>query len=155
MFLQCGYNSLKITILSTITIFTIGCEKQTPTVYEIPKEERSAKLTVQSEQNKSQQTGSATRRQVIPVMQETAYSTTDLSYKVPESWEEFEPNGIRKGNFKINSDDGTAEVTIITFPGNVGGTLPNINRWRGQVGLLTATAEDIFEFSEPLDPALA
>lgn len=148
MFLRNDYNSLKITIFSTIVIFIIGCEKPTPTVYEIPKEERSAKLTVQPGQNTASQASSGSKMQIV---QESAYSASGINYRVPENWEELEPSGIRKGNFKINSDNGTAEVTIITFPGNAGGTLPNINRWRSQIGLFTATSEDVPEFSEPLE----
>ena len=44
-------------------------------------------------------------------------------------------------------------MTLLTFPGDVGGTLANINRWRNQVGLSPATLESIDELSEPREIA--
>ena len=38
---------------------------------------------------------------------------------------------MRKGSYAV----GGAEVAITAFPGDVGGVLANVNRWRGQAGL--------------------
>ena len=40
---------------------------------------------------------------------------------------------MRLGNFTAAA--GQAEITVMTFPGDVGGLLANVNRWRGQSGL--------------------
>jgi hypothetical protein len=37
--------------------------------------------------------------------------------------------------------DGTADVAISSFGGNVGGVLANVNRWRQQVGLPPVTSQ--------------
>jgi hypothetical protein len=40
-------------------------------------------------------------------------------------------------------DASGAEVSVAAFPGSVGGTLANVNRWRGQIGLEPATEADL------------
>ena len=40
---------------------------------------------------------------------------------------------MRLGNFTAGK--GKAEITVMTFPGRVGGLLANVNRWREQSGL--------------------
>ncbi|MGK0464272.1 MAG: hypothetical protein ACJAT5_000684 [Lentimonas sp.] len=152
MFLQNHQNPLRVFIFSAIAVFSIGCDPAQPTVYEIPKEVRSANVTIPSEQNTPPATDPA-KMQILPGMQETADSASGISFSTPEGWEELEPSGIRKGNFKINSENGIAEVTILTFPGDVGGTLSNINRWRDQVGLEAVISDSISEFSEPCEIA--
>lgn len=145
MFLQ----SYKIAALSAIVVSFSGCEKAQPTVYELPKEDRSVDVSISSEQDTAAPAVDSAKMEILPGMKESADSAPKVSYRMPKSWEEFNPSGIRKANFKIKSDDGTAEVTILTFPGDVGGTLANINRWRSQLGLTPAVTEDLDELGEP------
>jgi hypothetical protein len=57
-------------------------------------------------------------------------------WTAPAGWQELPPNGVRLGNFLVPGADGKkAEVTITSFPGDVGGALANVNRWRHEVGL--------------------
>jgi hypothetical protein len=57
-------------------------------------------------------------------------------WTTPAGWQEMPPNGVRLGDFVVPGTDGKkAEVTITTFPGEVGGALANVNRWRQEVGL--------------------
>ena len=37
--------------------------------------------------------------------------------------------------FEAGGDSGKAEITVSMFPGDVGGTVANVNRWRAQIGL--------------------
>ena len=131
----------KLAVLSMIAISFSGCEKAQPTVYEIPKENRSVNVS-SAKQNTAPAVVDTAKMEILPGMQESADSAPEISYRVPQGWTELEPSGIRKGNFKIEADNGTAEVTILTFPGDVGGTLANINRWRDQIGLNPITSKD-------------
>jgi hypothetical protein len=38
---------------------------------------------------------------------------------------------------------GKAEVTVVVLPGDVGGELANVNRWRGQIALPPLTEADL------------
>ncbi len=139
-------------VLCILTLAVLGCDQAQPTVYEIPKEDRSATVTSKTEQGASAPANSTTM-QILPGMQKSADSAPEIIYSAPTAWEALEPSGIRKANLKVDSDNGSAEVTILTFPGDVGGTLANINRWREQIGLDPATPETIGQFSEPYEIA--
>jgi len=51
----------------------------------------------------------------------------------------------------VDGQGGKANVTITTFPGNVGGTLANVNRWRGQLGLEPVEQSDLPKMASSLD----
>ena len=59
-----------------------------------------------------------------------------LQWTTPAGWTaSVAPNPSRLATFSVVEGSNKAEVTITRFPGDVGGLLPNINRWRGQIGL--------------------
>ncbi|MEY2881250.1 MAG: hypothetical protein RLZZ15_3630 [Verrucomicrobiota bacterium] len=59
-----------------------------------------------------------------------------LAWAGPSHWQAKPAGGMRKGTFIIPGEGGaTAELSITAFPGDVGGDLANVNRWRGQVQL--------------------
>ncbi len=61
-----------------------------------------------------------------------AATGSSSSWKIPAGWSEIAPGPMQQAKF---SAGGKAEVTISIFPGQAGGLLMNVNRWRGQVGL--------------------
>jgi hypothetical protein len=58
---------------------------------------------------------------------------------------------MKVGNFSITEGDASAVVTVTTFPGDVGGSLANVNRWRGQIGLNPVAESDLGALLSPLD----
>jgi hypothetical protein len=88
--------------------------------------------------------------QVLPGMAEAAEAAPELSYSVPESWEEFPAQSVRKANFRISDESGSAEITVTVFPGDVGGQLANINRWRSQIGLDAIQADGMEAITRPI-----
>ena len=127
-----------------------GCEKAEPTSYLIPKEDRTVTMPEPVADPAKAQVPAAPdgTMRVLPGMQEAADAAGEITYTVPEGWEELEPSGIRKANLRVTDGNGAAELTVLVFPGDVGGRLANINRWRGQIGLDEATPEDLPEFTE-------
>jgi hypothetical protein len=65
-------------------------------------------------------------------------SVDGVSYELPVGWTQNRDNPVRL----VTITDGQAEVAVNVFPGNVGGTLLNVNRWRGQVGLPPVATEE-------------
>jgi len=63
--------------------------------------------------------------------------TTDAkpSWDIPAGWKEAPSSQMLLAKFVVSDSDGEAEVTVSAFPGDTGGPLANVNRWRGQVGL--------------------
>jgi hypothetical protein len=50
---------------------------------------------------------------------------------------------MRKASFAVPGPGGSADLSVTAFPGDVGGELANVNRWRGQVGLRPLSDADL------------
>ena len=73
-------------------------------------------------------------------------------WQAPAHWESQPPGSMLLAKFNIKSDDGKqAQVTVSAFPGDVGGLLANVNRWRGQFNLAPLAAEDLDTAVSPLE----
>jgi hypothetical protein len=67
-----------------------------------------------------------------------------LKYTTPPGWdEESDPAPPRVAAFQVSEGGRKAEVTVIPFPGEVGGLRANVDRWRRQVGLGPASDENL------------
>ncbi len=69
-----------------------------------------------------------------------AGQASSLKFDTPGGWQSLGASGMRKADFSISSPPGEepsekAKVTIIDLSASAGELLPNVNRWRGQVGL--------------------
>ncbi len=81
-----------------------------------------------------------------PSMASTAVPTASgsgLAWSAPAGWTAKAPGAMRKGSYTVSGSGGDADLAITAFPGEVGGELANLNRWRGQVGLPPFTAAQI------------
>lgn len=60
-----------------------------------------------------------------------------LTWTAPASWKTKPGSAMRKGSYTVTSEGvaGEADLAITAFPGDVGGDLANLNRWRGQLQL--------------------
>ena len=59
------------------------------------------------------------------------------TWTLPSGWSEHSvgASSVRYATFYIGSGRERTEVALTRFPGTVGGTLANVNRWRDQAGL--------------------
>lgn len=63
-------------------------------------------------------------------------SATELTWSAPARWTAKPGNAMRKGSYAVTGEGGAAaDLSITTFPGDVGGQTANLNRWRGQLQL--------------------
>ena len=89
----------------------------------------------------------ATMPPVAADMANTAVRTAggpDLKWSAPAHWQSLPASGMRKGTFRASGADGAmAELAITAFPGDVGGELANVNRWRGQLQLPPITDAEL------------
>jgi len=95
-------------------------------VYRVPKEQPP--------------TAAKTTPGLVPVSESVLPRVT---YKTPEGWTELPPGQMRVASLKIQAEGKVADVSVIPLPGAAGGDLPNVNRWRGQVGLGPVTEEEL------------
>tara|TARA_B100001778_G_C18419896_1_gene552814 strand:+ start:157 stop:804 length:648 start_codon:yes stop_codon:yes gene_type:complete len=140
--------------ISLAFLFTIYClvtsNKPEARSYTITKElSQVARPIPSSAAPNGAPTNESRPMQALPGMADFASKASEITYKVPEGWDEFAPSSIRKANFKISNETGNAEVSITVFPGDVGGNLANVNRWRQQIGLTPIDSETLKTVLKP------
>ncbi len=70
-------------------------------------------------------------------------------WTVPDSWEMLDKKvSMRYATFMTQPG---IEVTLAVFPGDVGGLLANVNRWRGQVGLGPIQENELSDVAKPIE----
>jgi hypothetical protein len=88
-------------------------------------------------------------------MASTPVRTADgnaLTWSAPSHWKPKAASAMRKGSYTISGpDNAEADMAITAFPGDVGGTLANVNRWRGQLQLPPVTDADLGTVTTHLD----
>lgn len=55
----------------------------------------------------------------------------EIQWKIPAAWKPLAGSAMRYATFKT----GEAELSVVVLPGDAGGALANVNRWRGQINL--------------------
>ena len=71
-------------------------------------------------------------------------SGDSLFWTAPAHWSAKPASAMRKATFLITGTDGAiADLAITAFPGDVGGELANVNRWRGQLQLPPIKADEL------------
>jgi hypothetical protein len=69
-------------------------------------------------------------------------SARPLAWTLPAGWVEVAPSTMRMGDFRIATDP-EAECYLSALPGEAGGVLANVNRWRQQMGHSALAEEQI------------
>jgi hypothetical protein len=72
-----------------------------------------------------------------PMTSPSVPTVTDqpLVWTAPAGWAAKAASSMRKGSYTIDGPEGAGDLSITAFPGDVGGNLANVNRWRGQLQL--------------------
>lgn len=59
-----------------------------------------------------------------------------VTWQLPDGWVPVKGSSARYATIGLTGTDGSkAELAVTHFPGDVGGDLANVNRWRAQIGL--------------------
>jgi hypothetical protein len=131
--------------LAAATLLLSGCGEEKVATYRVPKEKESAMpagAAAAPAADASAQPGPAAG----PAMADTAVPTAsgaDLAWTAPSDWVVKPAGAMRKATFGVPAGSTEADLSITAFPGDVGGELANVNRWRGQVGLTPLKAEEL------------
>jgi hypothetical protein len=72
------------------------------------------------------------------------WSGDGISWELPEGWKlDDKPAPMRFATILVPAEPKPLQLTVSRFPGDVGGTLANINRWRMQIGLPGVSEADL------------
>ena len=146
--------AVALLLLSSFTLLT-ACREAKVTSYRAPKE--TAEALPPGMAAASTNAGTVAPAAPAPAtpgapmapgsdMASTAVPTangSDLTWTAPAGWKSKPPGAMRKGSFAVAGADGDADLSITAFPGEVGGELANLNRWRGQIQLAPLAEGDL------------
>ncbi|MCC5839318.1 MAG: hypothetical protein JJT96_04260 [Opitutales bacterium] len=136
--------------------FLVGCGGNEPRVYEV---RRSSESNTESTEAYRQGTAPettferpASHAMVDQVLPANAVNLggDGPAFEVPGHWQEGVASAMRRGSFRVTGPEGEGDISITSFPGDVGGLLANINRWRGQLGLGPISEADLPAATEVL-----
>lgn len=75
-------------------------------------------------------------------------SGTGITWVKPESWTEGKSSSMRMASYNVPLSGGeVGDFSLVRLGGGAGGTMANINRWRGQIGLEPVQPQDLAEVS--------
>ena len=81
-----------------------------------------------------------------------AVPASSADWKIPNGWKSIAPGQMQVAKFSVPEIGGAkAEVMVSVFPNSTGGTLANVNRWRGQIGINPLGDADLATLVKPLD----
>ena len=137
-------SSLVLLVLGALAILAGGCRKQDPiTSYPAPKDptwRMVAALVPAKDETWFFKMVAPSRRigggkdEFIRFIQSLKIAET-VAWTLPTGWSDEAGAGERRSTLKFGKDDPRFEVSVVRLPGDAGGILANVNRWRGQLGL--------------------
>jgi hypothetical protein len=66
-------------------------------------------------------------------------NTLQIKWELPQGWTQVPPSAMRYASFSAGTGADKIDVSVITFAGEGGSDIDNVNRWRGQIGLPPAS----------------
>jgi hypothetical protein len=73
-----------------------------------------------------------------------------IKWDVPSGWSPAPPSAMRYASFTMEKNGEKADISVVTFPGDGGSDVDNINRWRQQIGLPAVGAEVLQSLIAPV-----
>jgi hypothetical protein len=123
-------------------LLAAGCRDREITAYRAPKDPVEAPV---GPAGAPAAPGDSMANTAVPT------GSDSLVWTAPSTWTAKPVGPMRKGSYAVKGEGGEADLSITAFPGDTGGPLANINRWRGQVSLPPLTADQLDANREHLD----
>jgi hypothetical protein len=77
-------------------------------------------------------------------------ATPQIKWELPDGWGEGSPSTMRYASFAATEENGEkVDISVVTFPGDGGNDLDNVNRWRQQIGLADVDAAELNSIIAP------
>ncbi len=126
--------------LSAATLLLAACGDEQVAVYKVPKEKEPDLPAAAAEAGAqpSASPGAAMADTAVPTASGEA-----LVWQAPAAWTQKPAGAMRKASYSVPGEAGESDLSVTAFPGDVGGELANVNRWRGQIALAPLSADDL------------
>jgi hypothetical protein len=135
--------------LAAATLFVAGCSRSESTPQAVPLKPPPPKESAQPTLPPGHPNIDMSAQTLPPG---TASDAPNPQWTVPKDWQEGKASSMRRASFVAKDADGqTADIAVTVFPGDVGGLLMNINRWRGQFGLGPVAPDEISGMTSDLE----
>lgn len=139
--------------LALLSVCFTGCRKDEIVTYRLVKDSAPAPAAAPANSAPAAPFASAPA-DANTTMANTAVATASgpgLAWDAPASWTAGPERPMRKATFLIGSGSPPTELAITAFPGDVGGNLANINRWRQQLSLAPISEAELGSALQHLD----
>jgi len=80
---------------------------------------------------------------LMAVVSTASAQLKNLEWTLPDAWEKSNKKSMMRIATFVVKDNKALEISASRFGGQAGGELANVNRWRGQLGLKSVTAEEL------------
>ena len=72
------------------------------------------------------------------------------TWEIPPTWQDGKASSMRIASLKVADKNGSKlDISVTTFPGDVGGLLANVNRWVGQIELSPVSQSSLEKYCTP------
>ena len=73
------------------------------------------------------------------------------TWEVPSHWVKTSASSMRLASYEVKDGNGSKlDFSVTSFPGDVGGTLANVNRWLGQIGIDPVKEDGLEKYITPI-----
>jgi len=136
-------------LIFILPLLLTACREPKVEVYQIPKEPAAA--PAQAAAAESPHPGMPGADSMAGATVATADGPS-LVWTAPDAWRTKPGSSMRKGSYAIGAEGGPlADLAITAFPGDVGGDLANVNRWRSQLQMPPVTAAELPGLLMPME----
>ena len=138
---------LSLLAVASLALLT-SCRKPTVESYRVPKEAAAPVPAGTADNAPASAAPFANAAPGGSPMASTPVATASgagLAWIAPANWAAKPGSAMRKGSYTVKADGvaGEGDLSITAFPGDVGGDLANLNRWRGQIQLPPVTPAEL------------
>jgi hypothetical protein len=77
-------------------------------------------------------------------------STPQIKWAVPPGWTQAAASAMRYASFTVEKNGERADISVVTFAGDGGNDVDNVNRWRQQIGLPAVEASALNSIIVPV-----
>ncbi len=137
---------------ASVALLLVACSNPDIRVYEVPREENDTPPPHLADAESPSPGATPTDMASQSLPQGSSAEVDPPHWEVPDSWSPAPESDIRRGSFHVHGvDDAHLDIAVTVFPGDVGGRLANVNRWRGQIGLSPIGSDTLSDTVEQLE----